>query len=121
MPEPLRSTKLAILEQAAPCDTCRWRGVCGSLGLACRRFREYSKGASECRWRLEPNEPRADIGEDLGLLKITDEQLAELIDEHGAHGAASVLKYSYHRLRKRMGASAVLRTRKRSSVSVLTA
>jgi hypothetical protein len=58
---------VAELLGAAPCDACRYRSRCAVTGEACNAFRAYLRGESEARWRLQPTQPRLDIGRQLGI------------------------------------------------------
>jgi hypothetical protein len=51
----------------APCDSCRHAVRCGKSGEACLSFQLYAAGKSEGVWRLQPKQPRADIGKRLGF------------------------------------------------------
>jgi len=57
-----------LLAKPAPCDACRHSIRCGQTGEACVAFRSYAKGEAEHRWRLQPTQPRADIGGRLGFI-----------------------------------------------------
>jgi hypothetical protein len=43
------------------------RSRCGKSGEACLAFQLYAAGKSEGVWRLQPKQPRADIGKRLGF------------------------------------------------------
>lgn len=108
-------THQTLLLGSAPCDNCRHVGQCRQTGAACLAFNAFYLGKSEGTWRLQPKQPRLDIGKRLGLYKapeFSDEEIDAAMAEHGTQRkAAAALETDPRKIRQRIAASPWLSSR----------
>lgn len=104
-----------LLLGPAPCDTCRNVPRCRQTGAACLAFNAYYNGKPEGTWRLQPTQPRLDIGARLGFYEppeITDEMIDAAMSDCGTQRkAAEALGTHPQKIRMRIDASPWLSAR----------